>query len=113
MDDEKIISAREKAYEIRGLSGRCEWENIDSLPLSELQKACVLEWLAQKLQQTDFARKNDIWQYGKSYDPLLFDGNTAHSYVLNMSDGGRHHTFAEMKEVEKAIFTEFFEDFSD
>jgi hypothetical protein len=111
MEDKKVIEARETAYQIRGLSGRCEWENIDALPLTELQKACVLEWLAQKLRQTPFAQKYDIWQYGKSYDPLLFDGQTAYSYVMNMSDGGRHHAFSNMAEVEGYIFTEFFEQF--
>lgn len=106
--DEQVQKIRDEAYEIRGLSGRCEWQTIDDLPLSELQKASVLEWVAQKLGQTKVARDEDIWTYGKSYDPLYITGNVAHSYVIDMHDGGRHHNFKEMKEVEAAIFGEFF-----
>lgn len=27
----------------------------------------------------------------KSYDPLTIEGSVAHSYVLDLWDGGRHH----------------------
>lgn len=110
MNDKVVQKVREDKFIMRGLSGRCEWENIDELPLTELQKACVLEWVAQKLTNTKYAEDEDIWQCGKSYDPLSIDTKrkVAHSYVMDMHDGGRHHPFNKMSEVEGAIFAEFF-----
>jgi hypothetical protein len=29
----------------------------------------------------------------KHYDPLYFEGAIAHSYVLELADGGRHHEY--------------------
>lgn len=36
---------------------------------------------------------------GKSYDPMLIEGNTAHSYAFDMKDGGRHHDLSKYKNV--------------
>ena len=110
--EKKVKKIREEKWECRGLSGRADWKSIDDLPLNEAQKACVLEWIAQKLQQTKLARECDVWQMGKSYDPLdiKLENKTAHSYVMEMSDGGRHHKYNKMSEIEDAIFNEFFGD---
>lgn len=37
--------------------------------------------------------------YGKSYDPMTIEGNTAHSYIFDMKDGGRHHDLTLYKDV--------------
>lgn len=110
--DKEVSKIRDKKWKQYGLSGCCWWENIDELPLTENQKACVLEWVAQRLSVTDFAQTNDIWQCGKSYDPLSIDveEKVAHSYMMDMKDGGRHHPFNKMSEIENAIFKEFFEE---
>jgi hypothetical protein len=108
--EKEVDKFREKKWQCYGLSGCCWWDNIDELPLTESQKACVLEWVAQKLQQTKYAEENDIWTCGKSYDPLSIDvkGKVAHSYVIDFEDGGRHHPFENMKYIEDGIFNEFF-----
>lgn len=110
--DKMVKAVRVQKYQMRGLDGRYEWENIDELPLTEYQKACVLEWLAQKLEQTQYAENEDIWQYGKSYDPLTIDveNKVAHSYVMDMADGGRHHSYGNMSDIEHYIFNEFFQE---
>lgn len=108
--EKKVDKFRENKLEQLGLSGCCVWNNIDEIPLTESQKACVLEWVAQKLQSTKYAEENDIWTYGKSYDPLSINvkEKVAHSYVIDFDDGGRHHPFVNMKYIEDGIFNEFF-----
>lgn len=36
---------------------------------------------------------------GKSYDPLVISGSTAHSYAFELKDGGRHHDLTLFKNV--------------
>lgn len=82
-------------------SGGNEFYDIDELPLTDDQKEMVLEWFAQKIWRT---LNDDL--YGKSYDPLVIDGRTAHSYVFELSDGdfGRHHVgWDSLAELERRL----------
>lgn len=42
----------------------------------------------------------------KSYDPLTIEGNTAHSYVFDFEDGGRHHQFKDFEHLKKMLIDE-------
>ena len=42
----------------------------------------------------------------KMFDPMTIEGNTAHSYVFDLEDGGRHHRFSNLEELRKNILTE-------
>jgi len=46
----------------------------------------------------------------KSYDPLTIDleNKIAHSYIFDFFDGGRHHKFNELSEVELWLNMELF-----
>ena len=35
----------------------------------------------------------------KMYDPLTIEGRVAHSYVFNLQDGGRHHSFETLEKL--------------
>ena len=45
----------------------------------------------------------------KSYDPLTFEDNIAHSYVLDLEDGGRHHTYKSIEDVANRALLELAE----
>ncbi len=113
VSEEEVLKIRKDNWRCFGLSGRCEWDNIDELPLTEGQKACVLEWLTQRLERTFLSQELEIFSgHCKSYDPLSIDvgHKVAHSYVMDMWDGGRHHSYKNLKQVEDYIFLEFFEE---
>ena len=44
---------------------------------------------------------------GKIYDPLTIKGKTAHSYILNLADGGRHHRFESLEKLADDSLKEF------
>lgn len=46
----------------------------------------------------------------KHYDPLFFEGEVAHSYVLNLDDGGRHHSYLTPQWVALKALLEFAHD---
>ena len=46
----------------------------------------------------------------KSYDPLTFSDGQAHSYVLNLEDGGRHHNYETPNKVADMALLEFAEE---
>lgn len=73
------------------------YDSVDDLPLSPAQKECVLEWYAKKVCHT---ANPDECCCGKSYDPLTIEGHTAHSYAFDFKDGGRHHPFGSLAELE-------------
>lgn len=75
--------------------------DIDALPFTDDQKEMVLEWFAQVLWQG-----LDEPGHCKSYDPLVIEGNTAHSYVMNLDDGGRHHSFESLHDLEQKMIDE-------
>jgi len=43
----------------------------------------------------------------KHYDPLFFEGRIAHSYVLELDDGGRHHSYITPQWVALKALLEF------
>jgi hypothetical protein len=47
--------------------------------------------------------------HGKSYDPMIVDEEkmVAHSYVLNLWDGGRHHDYESLKQIVRTALLEF------
>ena len=79
---------------------------IDDLPLSDEQKRQVLEWFARKLWTLLEEGSGERDYYCKSYDPLVIEGNVAHSYVFDLEDGGRHHPFRDLAHLEKMLVDE-------
>jgi len=84
---------------------RKKYKSIDDLPLRGSQKRYVLEWLAWKFY--DLLLKLGIEDgYCKSYDSLLIEDNKCHSYVFDLDDGGRHHPYKNLREIEDKLFNE-------
>ncbi len=80
---------------------------IDDLPLSEYEKRFVLEWFARKLWVLLQEGSGEKDYGGKRYDPLLIeDGNIAFSYVFDLEDGGRKHTFRDAAHLEQMLMNE-------
>lgn len=80
------------------------WYDINELPFNDDQKEIVLEYIARILWIILTESMWDGEYICKSYDPLVIDENTAHSYVLNLNrHGGRHHYFKDYKELEEKI----------
>lgn len=78
------------------------FRDIDELPLSTLQKRCVLEWFAfNVLKMTDCL---DLCS--KHYDPMFIEDREAHSYAFNLENGGRHHSYTSLKHLESMILDE-------
>ena len=42
----------------------------------------------------------------KMYDPMTIQDNTAHSYVFDLKDGGRHHSFSDLEELKNDVLSE-------
>lgn len=78
---------------------------LDDLPLDDMQKVLVLEWFARKLWVMLEEGGGEPDYYGKGYDPLVIDleGKEAHSYVFDLDDGGRHHPFESLLELEEKL----------
>lgn len=49
----------------------------------------------------------------KLYDPLTIEGKIAHSYIFNLSDGGRHHKFEKLEQLKDMILKETIETIRD
>jgi len=97
----KRLICVETDYEPRGYNS---FYTINDLPLAEEQKRYVLEWYARKLWEiAEEGIYGDGDYYGKHYDPLVIEGNIAHSYVFDLGDGGRHHPFDTLAELEAAL----------
>jgi hypothetical protein len=77
--------------------------DINDLPLSADQKEMVLEWYARKIWTLIETAEGEPDYHGKSYDPLVIEGGVAHSYVFYFSDGGRHHKFTSLLELERML----------
>lgn len=84
-----------------------ELYDIDCLPFNEEEKKTILEYLAQKYWQIILAFDDD--SYCKHYDPLVISGGQAHSYIFDLEDGGRHHSFKNLKHLEKMLTDETIE----
>ena len=81
--------------------GYPRWRSVSELPLTRLEKEAVLELFAMHLWKILEKGSGDPGWYHKSYDPLVIEGNEAHSYVFSLSEqGGRHHEFDSLEELE-------------
>lgn len=80
-------------------------ETVSEMPLTDTQRRIVIMHMARTIWR--MALKLGADGHCKSYDPLTIDGDTAHSYVLNMHDGGRHHSFESLEQLEKDVVAEF------
>ena len=81
--------------------GYSRWCSVAELPLTKLEKEAVLELFARLLWRILEEGGGDPDCYHKSYDPLVIEGNKAHSYVFSLSEqGGRHHEFDTLEELE-------------
>ena len=89
--------------------GTSTYKTIDDLPLSELQKRCVLEWLAWKAWNVLIELGIEDG-YGKSYDPLVIEADKCHSYIFDLGDGGRHHDYGTLREIEEKLMKEVVEE---
>jgi hypothetical protein len=98
------MSLDTKIAQIRETFGFPRFNTIDDLPLTQSQKACVLEWLAIKLTDLD-AIVTGSSLCGKHYDPLTLDTHkkVAHSYAFCLSDGGRHHPYTSLAALEREM----------
>jgi len=86
--------------------GTNSWFSIDDLPFTHKQKEIVLEWFARKLWVLLEEGSGEPDYYGKSFDPLVIEGYTAHSYVFDLEDGGRHHDFRDLEHLERMLMGE-------
>lgn len=82
-----------------------EFFTIDDIPLSQDEKEMVLEWYARKLWEIILNAIDDD-SHCKSYDPLVIDGNVAHSYVFDLDDGERHHEIKSLHDLESQLTSE-------
>ena len=84
---------------------------LSELGLDSITTARILEWFALKIWVGLEEGSGEREYYGKSYDPLKIElstsgGGVAHSYVFNLRDGGRHHGFQSLEELEMALTEE-------
>lgn len=76
-------------------------KTLNDTNLDILAKIQVLEWFAFQIWDADPEAGGS-----KSYDPLTIELNSdgtgiAHSYVFDFHDGGRHHYFDSLDQLEK------------
>jgi hypothetical protein len=83
-----------------------EFFTINDLPLTNEDKEKVLMWFARKLWTILEEGSEEPDYYCKTYDPLVIEGNIAHSYVFDLQDGGRHHKFKDLKDLENMLVSE-------
>jgi len=97
--------------ETLGDYGFQEWYCIEDLPevlFTPIHKKMVLEWFARKIEQMLRIFSDDWGDHRKSYDPLLInlDTKTAHSYLFSFKNGGRHHPFGSLLQLERWLVEE-------
>ena len=63
-----------------------------------------VEFYAQALW--DLLMELDGDGHCKIYDPLTIEGKTAHSYVFDLNDGGRHHPFKNLEQLRNDLLKE-------
>jgi hypothetical protein len=78
---------------------------LADLDLDSLQRARLLEWWADRIWVATEEGSGDREYGGKRYDPLTIElasngSGVAHSYVFDFHDGGRHHAFDSLDQVE-------------
>jgi len=95
-----------KTSETSAAKGSNQYFTIEDLPLDFLEKCAVLEWFARRLWVILEESSGHPDYYCKSYDPLVIDIAEAHSYVFDLEDGGRHHTFESLEHLERMLMDE-------
>ncbi len=93
---DKQVMTREKKYEIR-----------NGKELTEKEYVAYLEGMAYGIWMQKYAVEGD--GHSKMSDPLYIDPkqlNDVYSYVFDFIDGGRHHSFKSLKEIEEALIEE-------
>lgn len=84
--------------------GYNQYFSVEDLPLTELEKQAVVELLARHLWVV--IEESSLYPdyHHKSYDPLVIEGDVAHSYVFCLSEhGSRHHDFENLKDLERRL----------
>lgn len=66
--------------------------------------ACFIEGYAMALANIMSKLGGDS-PCGKTYDPMMIEGQKAHSYAFDMKDGGRHHDLTLYKDVGEILDT--------
>jgi len=87
IDQLKLIDDEIKTHR----NGINPYRTIDNLPLSEMQKRCVLEWFAWKIWEMLMGLGIEDG-YGKLYDPLVM-----------------HHSYKTLAELEERLKKEMIE----
>ncbi len=90
------------------------YETIEDLPFTDDQKKLALVWMAGVLFDKLGVERLGLDGHSKSYDPLSFspDGRV-HTYVFDLHDGGRHHSFTGYADLERRIIQEMAEKIED
>lgn len=82
-------------------------QTIDDYPLTEAQKEIALTYAVRLIGRI---YGDQLWldwnSHCKSYDPLIIADHKAHSYLMNLEDGGRHHPYTTLAHLEKMIVDE-------
>ena len=89
-----------------------EMYDIDCLPLNEDQKKYVLEYFARRCIDIIYRITGDN-ACNKIYDPLVIEGNIAHSYAFDFEDGGRYHPFKNLEHLEEMLINNTVSDIKD
>lgn len=84
---------------------------LSEVSADTLVKIQILEWFAWKIYIAQAEAECDGDYRGKSYDPMTVEINAdgsgiAHSYVFDFEDGGRHHPFSSLEELETMLTNE-------
>jgi hypothetical protein len=87
------------------------YPTLETLPFSDADKAKALMWLARKIW--DAQQRHDQDYHCKRYDPLQIHFNDdgtieVDSYVFSFREGGRHHSFSDLDDLEQAVLNELF-----
>lgn len=87
---------------------------LSRLDFDPLTRAKILEWYAERVWVATEEGSGEPEYGGKSYDPLRIelraDGSgVAHSYVFGFHDGGRHHSFDSLDDLEDWLLEEAIE----
>jgi hypothetical protein len=83
-------------------------ELLSETSFTDAQKSIILEWYAWKIWHALEEGSGEPEYYCKSYDPMEIElsEKTAHSYVFDLEDGGRHHPFRDLEHLEQMMDAE-------
>ncbi len=107
LNSQERIVEKEKQMEDDWIQAR-EYRTIDDLPFTDEHKRIALVWMAGVIRDRLAVEKLGVDGHSKSFDPLSFsdDGSKVHSYVFDLHDGGRHHSFTSFADIEARVIDE-------